>query len=88
MFKNYLKIAYRNLWKKQFLLVIMIFTLCICFCSLNGNKLKACDANAAVCGVMSTTIPVIKETVKKVTVEYVDETDMPLNYLMNPFIPM
>lgn len=74
--------------KKQFLLLVMIIILCVCFCTLNGNRLQACDANAAVCTVIKTSRPVVKEAATNNPAEYVEETDMPANYFMNPFIPM
>lgn len=74
--------------KKQFLLLVMITMLCVCFCSLNGNRLQACDANSAVCSVIKTSLPVVKEAIKNCSAKYVEETDMPANYFMNPFIPM
>ena len=74
--------------KKQFLLLVIITMLCICFCTLSGNKLQACDANVAECGVIKTTMPVIKEAPAKSSAEHEDEFDLPANYLMNPFITM
>lgn len=74
--------------KKQFIFLAMIIMLCICFCTLNGNRLQACDSNAAICTVIITSKPVVKEDFKINPAEYVDEIDMPANYFMNPFIPM
>lgn len=72
--------------RKLILLLMMIFILCIS--SLNENKLQACDANMAVCGVLNTSTTEVKTNVNKIQVEYTSEIDMPLNALMNPFIPM
>ncbi|MBX2934972.1 MAG: hypothetical protein KF825_12075 [Ferruginibacter sp.] len=72
--------------RKLILLLMMIFILCIS--SFKVNKLQACDANMAMCGVVNTSTTELKTTVKKIQVEYTSEIDMPLNALMNPFIPM
>ena len=56
--------------------------LCILSCTHNGKKLQACNANSKASG------SVVKEALKNCNVEQVEESEMPANYLMNPFISM
>ncbi len=72
--------------KKLSLFLVMM--LLLCFCSLHVNRLQACDANLTVCRVVNTSTNEIKPTLKKIHIENTNDIDMPLNALMNPFIPM
>ena len=74
--------------KKRILFLGIIAILCFCFCTLKSKRLQACNINPKGCLVIKASGSVVKESLKNCNVEQVEESEMPVNYLMNPFMSM